>query len=675
MQLKSADPDRKATENFRPNDNLAHTADAGFMVERSKPTIQQLQELYRENQAEARRSFSRKGLWFAVFIYLLFSMTDVLLIADVAPYTVSARIVVGIFALVSIEIQYRYRRKPDVLDMTCAIALVSGYVGWLLPAMTSGEELNLSYYMVFGAIFMMGINLFFNFRFFLALSASAAVLAAFLVSLCFFSGDLHHTLSFIIFYFCCFVFTSYVNWKLNEERYQVFLNSIEASAQHQEANERGRALLRLSNTDPLTGLANRRAIDRTMRGFWDGWRSRHESFTAILIDVDHFKKFNDLYGHQDGDKCLVRVAEVLEIAVQKFGGAVGRYGGEEFIVLAHADTAPQSFAFAESIRRAVEDMIPSPETLVQGAPIVTVSVGAAVTGQHSGTKLEKLIHEADRALYSAKAGGRNCTRLYDPLDAACRDEEEDLVALLRVALRRDLMSLVYQPIHNVASGSTNTVEALMRMKTIEGTSIPPTAFIPVAEQTGAILELGRWLVRTVCLELLANNRIHVVSVNISPIQLKADGFAESIAAILLETGVDGSRLAFEITEGLDMDVDTPVLTCVEELRRLGISIWLDDFGTGFSGLSWLRLIDFDTVKIDKSFLNDAKSPRGKAMLHDIVSLLRNHVDNILVEGVETEEDMMLARELWIDQVQGYHLGRPVPAHLITTADSTVGAVA
>lgn len=667
-QLKSGHAGLDVAVHFGANETSAPISDADFVVEKPKPATQELKALYRQKQAEARRAVSRKGLWLAVLVYLLFSLTDLLLIADVAPYTIIARFVVGASALAVIELQYRFGQKADSLDITCAAALVLGYVRWLLPAMASGEISNLSYYMVFGAIFMMGINLFFDFRVSLALSASAAVLGSFLVSLCFFPSDIYHTLSFVIFYVCCFIFTSYVNWKLNAERYQVFLNSLEAAAQHHEASERGKALLRLSITDPLTGLSNRRAIDRTLREFWEKWRSSQQSFTAILIDVDHFKRFNDLYGHQDGDDCLVRVAEVLRATVEKFGGSLGRYGGEEFIVLTHTTSAEECFAFAENIRKAVEEMTPSPQMRPQGAPVVTVSVGAALTGPHSATKVEKLIHEADRALYAAKAGGRNCTRLYDALDPACRDDEEDLVALLRVALRQELVSLVYQPIHDVASGSTNTVEALMRLKTADGVSIPPIAFIPVAEHTGFIHELGRWLVRTVCIELLANNRIQTVSVNISPVQLKSEGFAASVAATLLETGVQGSRLAFEITEGLDIDVDAQVLMCVEELRGLGISIWLDDFGTGFAGLSWLRVIDFDTVKIDKSFLNDATSPRGKAMLRDMVSLLRNHVDDVLVEGVETEEHMTLMRELWIDQVQGYHVGRPVPAHMIKSGD-------
>lgn len=600
----------------------------------------------------------------AVFVYLLFSITDILLIRDVAVYTIAARFAVGSIVVGVLELQYRFDLGADWLDATCAVALVSGYIAWLLPAMTTGEIQNMSYYMVFGAIFMMGVNLFFSFRFALSVIASGTVLGAFLISLFFFPANSYHTLAFVVFYVSCFVFTSYVNWKLNVERYNVFLNSLEARVQHQEATERGKALLRLSNTDPLTGLENRRAIDQTLRDFWDGWQKHGRSFCAILIDVDFFKKYNDFYGHQEGDRCLVLVASALRHSIEPFNGSIGRYGGEEFIVLAPTETIEQVAELAETIRRTVEDLGQSHEQRRDGSSLVTVSVGAALTRPQTGSKLEKLIHDADRALYGAKASGRNCARLYDPNDAQGGDDGENIAALLKIALARDLVSLVYQPIHNVASGGIEAVEALMRLRSLDGTPLPPSLFIPVAERTVAIIELGNWVLRTVCRDLLADNHVDVVTVNVSPVQLKTPGFAASVAAILAETGVEGIKLAFEITEGLELEANSRVLHCLSDLRKLGIRIWLDDFGTGFAGLSWLRLIDFDTVKIDRSFLHDAATPGGKAMLRDIVGLLRNRGHNILVEGVENEDQLALTRELWIDQVQGFHLGHPVPAEYI-----------
>ena len=285
---------------------------------------------------------------------------------------------------------------------------------------------------------------------------------------------------------------------------------------------------------------------------------------------------------------------------------------------------------------------------------------ASRTTSLNGAKLEKIIHEADRALYLAKASGRNCARLFDPSDPQSSDESENIAALLKIAVGQDLISLVYQPIQNVASGRIDAVEALMRLRMLDGTSVPPSLFIPVAERTGVILELGRWAIRTVCQELLAESHIEVASVNVSPIQLKTPGFAASVATILAESGVAGSHLAFEITEGLEMEMHSDSLRCINDLKLLGIRIWLDDFGTGFAGLSWLRLIDFDTVKIDRSFVQDCGTQKGRAMLQDIIGLVRNRGHKILVEGVENDEQMATMEEFGVDHIQGYHVGRPGP---------------
>jgi diguanylate cyclase (GGDEF)-like protein len=445
---------------------------------------------------------------------------------------------------------------------------------------------------------------------------------------------------------------------LNRERYNVFLNAIEARNQHREASERGKALLRLSRTDPLTGLENRRAVDERLRDLWNAWQLQGSTFAVLLIDVDFFKRFNDHYGHQEGDRCLTLVADSIRRLTEMRNASIGRYGGEEFIVLSSLETIEDVAGLAEEIRLAVEALEIIHDERRDGIPVVTVSVGAAFTREQVGTKLEKIIQEADRALYLAKANGRNCARLFDPNDPQSSDESENIAALLKIAMERRLVSLVFQPILSVRSCQVEALEALMRLTMLDGTAVPPSLFIPVAERTGAILELGRWAIRTACRELMFNEHIRTISVNVSPVQLKAPGFAASVAAALGEVGVSGNRLAFEITEGLEMEMHSDVLRCISDLKLLGIKIWLDDFGTGFAGLSWLRLIDFDTVKVDRSFLHDCVSPRGRAMFQDIVELLRNRGPKILVEGVESEEQIKLLRELDIDQAQGFHVGRP-----------------
>ncbi len=621
----------------------------------------ELLALYQQEGERSRRGSIRRGLWTAVFIYLLFAASDIVLIPDVAFQTILARWIVVLSCLLTLEVQLSRGASNAALDLTCAAALVMGYIGWLVPALMTDKIENMSYYMVFGAIFMMGANLFFTFRFHLSLISSGIILATYFLAAMQFPEDSFYKFAFGTFYISCFVFTSYVNWNLNRERYQVFVNALEAKAQQKAADERGQALLRLSNTDSLTGLQNRRAIDHQLRLLWDNWSKKGEGFAVLLIDVDFFKKYNDRYGHQEGDKCLITVGNALQDAISEHRASIGRYGGEEFIVLAPFKSRQQVGELAETIRHTVESLSLAHDQRRDGTFIVTVSIGASFTRANPDGKLEKIINEADRALYIAKGNGRNCMKLFDPADPQTSDETENIAALLKIAVAEDLVSLVYQPILNVSTNQTEGVEALMRLRLLDGSPVAPGIFIPIAERTGTIMELGLWTIKAACKQLLADDRVSVVSVNVSPMQLKNPGFATSVAAILVEAGIAGNRLAFEITEGVDMEMHSDVLRCLTDLKTLGINIWLDDFGTGFAGLSWLRMTEFDTVKIDRSFLHDSMTPRGRAMLQDMIRLIRNRGHKILIEGVETEEQLRLVRQMEIDYAQGYYIGRPVAA--------------
>ncbi|MDH0616727.1 MULTISPECIES: GGDEF and EAL domain-containing protein [unclassified Agrobacterium] len=644
---------------------MKHTlGEAGGQQDYRRPDSRfsdELLALYQQEGERSRRGSIRRGLWTAVLIYLLFAASDIILIPDVAFYTILARFTVVLSSLLTLEIQLRKGASTAALDLTCATALVMGYIGWLVPSLFTDNIENMSYYMVFGAIFMMGANLFFTFRFHLSLVSSGIILVTYFLAATQFPEDAFYKFAFGTFYLSCFIFTSYVNWNLNRERYHVFVNGLEAKAQQKAADERGQALLRLSNTDSLTGLQNRRAIDHHLRLLWDNWSKKKEGFAVFLIDVDFFKKYNDRYGHQEGDKCLVTVGNALQDAIIDHGASIGRYGGEEFIVLAPFKSKQQVGDLAETIRHTVENLSLAHDQRRDGTFIVTVSIGASFTRPNPDGKLEKIINEADRALYIAKGNGRNCMKLFDPEDPQTSDETENIAALLKIAIAENLVSLVYQPILNISTNETAGVEALMRLRLLDGSPVAPGIFIPIAERTGTIMELGLWTIKTVCKQILADDKVAVVSVNVSPMQLKNPGFATSVAAILVEAGIAGNRLAFEITEGVDMEMHSDVLRCLNDLKTLGINIWLDDFGTGFAGLSWLRMTDFDTVKIDRSFLHDSKTPRGRAMLQDMIRLIRNRGHKILIEGVETEEQLRLVRQMEIDYAQGYYIGRPVMA--------------
>ncbi|WP_337268560.1 putative bifunctional diguanylate cyclase/phosphodiesterase [Oryzifoliimicrobium ureilyticus] len=628
-------------------------------------TPEQLRSLYKQESEEGRKSATRSGLRTAVAVYLAYSVTDYLFIGDVAKYTVAGRFIVGILALLLQEVLLYRRAKADVVDIAAAASVLAAYVVWLVTGQMTVYRDAFSYYMVFGAIFMMSVNLFFSFRFPVAVVASATNMLIFIGALSLFVPMLPlHKLIFGAFCISCFIFTAYVNLQLNRERYKVFLNALEANMQQAAAEERGKALLLLSNTDSLTGLENRRAIDERLRDHWNRWQDHDVPFAVLLIDVDHFKHYNDCYGHQEGDQSLIAVAQRLQDVVRAFDAVIGRYGGEEFIVLMRMRNPQGMSEIARAICAAVRELAWPHEHRRDGTSVLTVSVGVSYT-RDGIRQVDKVVHEADRALYAAKAAGRDTFVVYNPDELVERDESEDIAATLKIALERQLVSLVYQPIRNVQTGNTDAVEALMRLKMLDGTLVPPDTFIPIAERTGMIVQLGRWAVRTVCRDLLATGMVEVVSVNVSPIEFKMPGFASYVAATLAEFHLVGSRLAFEITEGVELEIDQDVVRCISDLKRLGAQVWLDDFGTGFAGLSWLRLIEFDTVKIDRSFLHDAQTERGRRLLLDIISLLRNRGARILVEGVETNEHQKLMQQYGIHQIQGYYVGRPSPAaHLV-----------
>ncbi len=630
-------------------------------VDAKKLPASALKALYHTHRSKIQLRQTQQGLYFAVLVYLLFGAADVLLIPDVAMQTVTARLIVAISSMAVMGVLVARHVDLKWIDLSCAATVVMGYLAWLIPSTQTTAEDAFRYYMLFGTIFMMSANLFFNLVFRLSVLTSATILVIFLCSMLFSPPlSLGGSTVVVLFYISCFLFTSYVNWKLNKERYNVFLNAIEAAHQHNEAQKRGEALERLSNTDYLTGIENRRAIDRRLRDYWGAWTNDGTGFAAILVDVDFFKKYNDFYGHQAGDRCLILVANALQEALTPFNASLGRYGGEEFIVLAQLAKRDQVSTLAEVIRSTVERLNLVHDQRRDGQAVVTVSVGASYTRPNSGPKLERIIDEADRALYSAKANGRNCIRLFNPDDPLSSDDNENIASLLRMAVKKDLVKLVYQPIQNLRTGKLEAVEALMRLQMIDGTPISPGQFIPIAERTGSILELGLWAIRRVCTEMLAPGHIPLSSVNVSAIQLKSRGFALAVSTILEETGVKGERLAFEITEGIDMEGQSDVIRCIKDLEALGIRIWLDDFGTGFAGLSWLRLFPFDTVKIDRSFLQDTDQPHGRSMLEDIIRLVRNRGHKILIEGLETPDHVALMHELGIEHGQGFYLGRPAP---------------
>lgn len=578
------------------------------------------------------------------------------MIPDVAGYTIAARIFVAVLSVLVLEVQFRTGVDRYWLDLTCASAVVFGHLAWLVPSITTGYVDNLSYYIAYGALFLIGANVFFTFGIVLSIVSSFIILTSLVIVSQIVSHSISYGVAMPVYFFSCYVFASYINWRLNRERYNAFLKSVEAK---RRASELRRALLRLSKTDSLTGLGNRRAVDGMLRKYWNDWLVSKRRFSIILINIDFFRSFNDACGSQQGDQFLRFIADTLRELMSPYEATIGRYSGDEFIVIIPKQECERISALAEELRRRVEDLGMQYRNQSGQLSVVTVSVGASYSRAGSDERLERIIDEAGHALHMAKAGGGNSVRIFDPENRENIDFSKGIASLLRVAVGRDLVSLVYQPVKNIASGRIEAFEALMRLTAPDGTSVPPYVFIPIAERTGAILELGYWVIRRACEKIVTGEPDSLtISINVSPVQLMAPEFVNSVTAILREMEVPGNRLVFELTERLEMESEEDVAACINDLKLLGIRFWLDDFGTGFSGLSWLRFIEFDTVKIDKIFLRDCETREGREMFRDIVQLVKNRGTSTLVEGVETERQMAIVREFEIDYAQGFYIGAP-----------------
>lgn len=646
MQL-SADLARKVVEaRSRPRTSLADPKLLALLFQRD---------------AGENRLIVRWGMWAAVLSYMAYGVFDWFLFPDIAVRLVVARIVVGVAFLALIEIG-AWRGVPlAALHLVAAFAIVTGAVAWLILALETAYQEALSHFMVFGIVFVLGANLFFNFRFMLSAISSTVIATVFVAATLFsLQADLSARIVVAALFVNCLVFSLYLSWRLGIERYWTFLEALQAKSREQAAIEKGQELVEIANTDPLTGLRNRRAIARDFSDLYKEWTRENDGIGIILIDVDHFKRFNDRLGHQAGDDCLIRLAQAFVETAESNGAIVGRYGGEEFIVLCRVSGARHLRTLSQEFCRAVEQLHIYHPDRGDGIGIVTISAGASLASTDNGAEFRALLQEADRALYVSKFAGRARVTIYDPRTVDIDRSSENLTDLLKHAVERQLISVVYQPIFELETGRMLGYETLMRLKEADGRSISPDVFIPVAEQSGAIVELGAWVIDQACADVAGYGLGSVVAVNVSAVQIKAPNFSLRVTEILNRHGLAPRQLALEVTERVDIIPEPQVMRNIEQLRNLGVQIWLDDFGTGYAGIGWLRRFEFDIVKIDRGFLHECQTAQGLRMLHGMISLLRSLGRTVLVEGVETEEQKNLLKRLGVDLVQGFLMGRPAP---------------
>jgi diguanylate cyclase (GGDEF)-like protein len=433
--------------------------------------------------------------------------------------------------------------------------------------------------------------------------------------------------------------------------------AFDSMAQRLQADRQRLQLLAMH--DSLTGLPNRYSVRERLAQAIEASLASGGSAGVILLDLDGFKEINDSLGHPFGDRVLTQVAQRLSSFV---GGKAspGRLGGDEFVVI--VERAQQASAL-EALASAIRDEMRRPLAVDEHQFFLSASLGLAIAPEH-GTDVDVLLQKADVAMYRAKAEKLPgyCTyssSLNEHAPARLRMQH-----LLSQALARKELILYYQP-KIAASGKVTGAEALVRWRSGELGLVPPVEFIPLAEHTGLIIEIGEWVLETACAQLQAwKDEVpeeFSIAVNLSPHQFSDPELVPKIARTLDRTGIAAHRLELEITEGALMHNPAQAILALEQLRALGIKISVDDFGTGYSSLAYLKRLPIDALKIDKSFIASLPAdPRDHTIVSAVIAIARELTLRVTAEGVETEQQLHVLQALGCDEFQGYLFSHPLP---------------
>ncbi|KQQ55987.1 diguanylate cyclase [Pseudomonas sp. Leaf127] len=429
-------------------------------------------------------------------------------------------------------------------------------------------------------------------------------------------------------------------------------------------------LMYLSQHDTLTGLANRVQLREYLIAQLEQLPRRPQPLTMLNLDLDHFKPVNDIYGHSGGDSVLresaLRMARCLPP-----GSLLARQGGDEFILIASTLVTREDL---EQLCLALIACIGQPFIVNHQEVVIGLSIGVAQAPAHA-RQPEDLLRFSDLALYQAKKDGRNTWRLYDPEMLVRLEQQRELESSLRTALRHGQFNLHYQPRHDVHSRRILSVEALIRWQHPQKGLCMPDQFIALAEENGLIVPISDWVLQRACSDAMQwEDELHV-SVNISAVEFRTQGLVERIASVLAATGLPSHRLELELTERVVIEDAASSLELMLALKALGVRLSMDDFGTGYSSLSYLKDFPFDTLKIDRSFIQEIdSSARGRSIVQAIIALGRALSMNITAEGVETEEQLQCLAGFGCDEAQGYFLNRPMPLPALMQAIGTCNAV-
>ena len=430
---------------------------------------------------------------------------------------------------------------------------------------------------------------------------------------------------------------------------------------HEDVTDRRQTESRMAHMayhDGLTDLPNRAAFLQALAQMIEACAGTDDEFAVLCIDLDGLKEINDVFGHAMGDKVLIQVAQRLQASAR--GGVVARLSGDEFGLIIDGRQPAAGIALAEQVAEALAD-----EFHIDGKAVRTGCTTGISVFPHNGSDAASLLANAGAALFRAKAKSRGSISVYEPeMDQQIRDRRV-LHQDLSMAIKNGEMSLYYQP--QAAAGATVAesevigFEALARwLHPVRG-FVSPGDFIPIAEESGLIVEMGEWLLREACREAASWAAPLQIAVNLSPAQFTHGDLVSLVHSILLETGLAPGRLELEITEGVLIEDFDRGLALLRRLKALGVRISMDDFGSGYSSLSYLQAFPFDKIKIDRAFvMNLGRNPQSAAIVRAVIHLGHGLEMSIVAEGVETQQQLGFLSEEGCDAVQGYLIGRPAP---------------
>ena len=426
----------------------------------------------------------------------------------------------------------------------------------------------------------------------------------------------------------------------------------DVTAAHQ-ATER---IAHMARHDALTGLPNRLQLLENLEAALVSVKKNGGECALLLIDLDRFKMINDSLGHVAGDHLLQQVARCFETVISDDATA-GRLGGDEFAIVIPAIESRQE---VEQLCLALVGALQGPFHYREQRLFVGACIGVAI-GTSDGGTVEELIRNADLALYRAKDGSGDEIRFYDPGLHAKAEERRKIELALHGAVDAGEFSLVYQPVVDAETLRIEGFEALLRWNNPELGQIPPTKFIPIAEETGMLGRIGEWVLRSACREASAWPEEVGLAVNVSPRQLRDPGFIVTLVSALTQAGLAPDRLELEVTETVFLELTSTTQKALQQIQSLGVRLAMDDFGTGYSSLGYLRRADFDTLKIDRSFVQSIsdEDPESTAIIRAVVALAGSLGMKTVAEGVATEEQLALVRTLGCNRIQGYIFSRPV----------------